>query len=204
MPNGDYTRADVYPGQVDAYQDLWVTSVWNMMQCSRIILASIIVRCAAWTSSPMDYRMTPEYATAARTCAETITDIIASAPYQLGWFSKRRDLLERANVSTFGCGEDSQKMLGGYFMTWPLACIYGQDYITDSQRLWVQGRLEYIGTQLGIRYAHMLTELSVRVPSMLIRRDGLVSNPYPQAQDFEKLLSAKTAPPFAGYAVSPI
>ena len=39
---------------------------------------------------------------------------------------------------------------------------------------------------------------------MLIRRDGLLANPYPQAEDFEKLLSAKTAPPSVGYAMNPI
>lgn len=39
---------------------------------------------------------------------------------------------------------------------------------------------------------------------MLIRRDGLVSNPYPQAQDFEKLLSARMATPSAAFPVSPI
>ncbi|UNI17361.1 hypothetical protein JDV02_003707 [Purpureocillium takamizusanense] len=200
VPYGDYTKAEVYPGRVDAYQDLWVCSVWNMMRCSRLVLASIIVRCAAWISSPVDYRTTPEYATAARTCVDTITDIIASVPYQLGWFSKRKDLLERANFSSgFGCGEeDAQKGLGGYFMTWPLALIHGQDYITDSQRAWVQGRLEYIGNQLGVRYAHMLTQLNVRVPSMLIRRDGLVANPFPQAHDFQKLLSGRLSPAAAG------
>lgn len=194
VPQGDYSKADVYPGRVDAYQDLWISSIWNMMRCSRIVLASIIVRCAAWISAPVDYRTTPEYAAAARTCVDTITDIIASIPYQLGWFAKRRHLLERAQMSGFGCGEDdAQKGLGGYFVTWPLACVHGQDYTTDSQRAWVQGRLVYIGSHLGVRYAHILTELHVRVPSMLIRRDGLVSNPYPHAQDFERLLSSKIA-----------
>ncbi|EQK99694.1 hypothetical protein G6O67_001269 [Ophiocordyceps sinensis] len=205
VPNGDYTKAEVYPGRVDAYQDLWVTSVWNMMRCSRIVLASMIVRCAAWTSAPVDYRTTPEYATAARTCANAITDILASIPYQLGWFSKRKELLERAKLSTFACGEeDAQKGLGGYFVTWPLACIYGQDYITDSQRIWVQGRLDYVASQLGVRYAHMLVAINVRVPSMLIRRDGLFSNPYSQAQDYGKPLSAKMAPPSAGFSTNPI
>ncbi|PFH63046.1 hypothetical protein XA68_10087 [Ophiocordyceps unilateralis] len=194
VPQDDYSKADVYPGRVDAYQDLWISSIWNMMRCSRIVLASIIVRCAAWISAPVDYRTTPEYAAAARTCVDTITDIIASIPYQLGWFAKRRHLLEKADMSAFGCGEeDAQKGLGGYFVTWPLACVHGQDYTTDSQRAWVQGRLEYIGSHLGVRYAHILTELHVRVPSMLIRRDGLVSTPYPHVQDFEKLLSSKIA-----------
>lgn len=160
VPNGDYSKAEAYPGRVDAYRDLWVASVWNMMRTCRIILASMIVRCAAWVCVPLDYRTTPEYATAARTCVENITDIIASVPYQLGWFAKRRDLLARANLSAFGCGdEDALKGLPGYLLSWPLTCVMGQDYTTDNQRAWVKGRLEFIGNQLGVKYAHMLTQV---------------------------------------------
>ena len=39
---------------------------------------------------------------------------------------------------------------------------------------------------------------------MLIRRDGLMANPYPMAHNFEKLLSARSAPPSAGYSMNPI
>lgn len=167
VPNGNYALAEVFPGRIDAYQDLWVVSVWNLMRCSRIILASLIVRCAAWVCAPVDYRTTPEYATAARTCVDTITDIISSVPYQLGWFSNRRDLLERANLSAFGCGEeDALKGLPGYFLTWPLTCVQGQDYTTDAQRAWVKGRLQFIGNHLGVRYANVLYQVSNPVNSL--------------------------------------
>lgn len=157
---GDYSKAEVYPGRVDAYPDLWACSIWSMQRCSRIILASIIVRCAAWVCSPVDYRTTPEYATAARTCIDTITDIIASVPYQLGWFNNRKHLLEPFHLSAFGCGdEDVPKGLPGYFLTWPLSCVHGQDYASDSQRAWVRGRLEYIGNRLGVRYADLLAQV---------------------------------------------
>lgn len=160
IPNGDLATAEVFPGRVDAYQDLWVVSVWNLMRASRIILASLIVRCAAWICSPVDYRTTPEYATAARTCVDVITDIIASVPYQLGYFSKRKELLERCNLSSFGCGqEDAPKGLPGYFLTWPLTSVAGQDYATDAQRAWVKGRLAFIGNTLGVRYAHILNQV---------------------------------------------
>lgn len=175
VPNGDYSKAEVYPGRVDAYQDLWVASVWNLMRSSRIILASLIVRCAAWVCAPLDYRTTPEYATAARTCVENITDILASVPYQLGWFANRKDLLEQVNLSAFGCGdEDALKGLPGYFLSWPLTCVLGQDYATDNQRAWVKGRLEFIGNQLGVRYAHMLTQ--VRPPFFFSSAHRTVTN----------------------------
>lgn len=162
LTDGDYAHAEVFPGRIDAYQDLWIASIWNMKRTSRIVLASLIVRMAAWICSPLDYKTTPEYATAAHTCVESINDIIASVPFQLGWFAKRKHLLEEANLSSFGCGEeDAQKGLPGYFLTWPMTCILGQDYLTDAQRVWVRGRLEFIGNQLGVRYAHMLNQVCI-------------------------------------------
>ncbi len=189
VPNGDYTRAEVFPGRIDAYQDLWIASVWNMMRCCRIIVASMIVRCAAWIASPLDYRTTPEYAACARTCVETITDIIASVPYQLGWFAKRKHLLESVQQSAFGCGEeDAEKGLPGYFLTWPLTCITGQDYATEDQRAWAMGRLDFIGNQLGVRYAHMLTKVRVLIFLCSNRLIGCVQVPLPPPFSFSSLL----------------
>jgi hypothetical protein len=189
---GDFSNAEVYPGRVDMYPDFWIASIWNLARVSRIALASVVVRCAAWVCSPVDYRTTPEYATAARTVVESITDILASVPYHLGWHIKRKDVLVVPDVSYFACGtDDVQKMLAGYFLTWPLACIYGQDYMTDNQRAYVRGRLIYIADVVGVKYARLIAKLEVRIPSMLIRRDGFTASPYPQANDFEKLLSAR-------------
>lgn len=38
-----------------------------------------------------------------------------------------------------------------------------------------------------------LHQLNLRIPSMLIRRDGLMAKPYPTGPNFEKLLSGKNA-----------
>lgn len=160
VPDGDYEKAEVFPGRVDIYHDVWNASIVNMARVLRLILANIIVRCAAWVCSPVDYRTTPEYATAARTCVDNITDIIASVPYSLGWHLKHPEILKRANLSGFACGEDdSLKGLPGYFLTWPLANVYGQDYATDAQRAWVAGRLKFIGDELGVKYAHLLSQV---------------------------------------------
>jgi len=47
-------------------------------------------------------------------------------------------------------------------------------------------------------------QLNVRIPSMLIRRDGLMAQPYPMAHNFVKLMSARYAPPTAGYTMNPL
>lgn len=39
---------------------------------------------------------------------------------------------------------------------------------------------------------------------MLIRRDGLMAQPYPMAHNFVKLMSARQAPPTAGYTMNPL
>ncbi|KAI1656063.1 hypothetical protein F4813DRAFT_391046 [Daldinia decipiens] len=200
VPNGDYSKAEVFPGRVDVYHDFYITSVWNTSRTARLILASLVVRCAAWICSPVDYRTTPEYATAARTCAETITDIIASVPYQLGWRPSKNNpshhhhhhhqnqQQQQQQQSGFLCGEEnSPKALAGYFLTWPLICLHSQDYTTDAQRAWIHGRLRFIGDELGVKYAHVLRQLRIRMPSMLIRRDALMAKqasatPLPQQQ----------------------
>ncbi|KAK3384787.1 hypothetical protein B0H63DRAFT_395492 [Podospora didyma] len=210
VPREDYiTTVEVFPGgRVDLYSDLWIASVWNLARTARLVLMSITVRCAAWICSPVDYRTTLEYATASRACVEVISDIIASVPYHLGWQEwEQRMGHDDLSTSEFACGQnDSIKGLAGYFLTWPLACVMAQDYTTDNQRLWVRGRLKRIGDELGIRYAHILLQLQIRLPSMLIRRDGLVAQPYPQADNFAKMLtSARHAPPVAaGYALNPL
>lgn len=169
IPDVDYYQLEVFPGRVDAYPDLWVASLWGMMRVTRIILASLVIRCVAWICSPVDYRTAPEYAAARRICVESITDIIASVPYQLGWFSTRKHLFQQDGLTGFACGEDdSSKSLAGYFLTWPLACIQGQDYVTDNQRAWARGRLVYIGKQLGVSYALMLTQVSSHSLQLLI------------------------------------
>ncbi|KAI2627532.1 hypothetical protein GGR54DRAFT_418216 [Hypoxylon sp. NC1633] len=198
IPGGDYARAEVFPGRIDIYRDFYIASVWNTSRTARLVLASLVVRCAAWVCAPVDYRTTPEYATAARTCVDTITDVIASVPYHLGWHlqASKRHVVQEAAAAHFGAGafacgqEDSVKALAGYWLTWPLICMNSMDYTTDAQRAWIHGRLRYIGNELGVRYAHILSRLRIRIPSMLIRRDGLMATPYgAAAHDYLKIAS---------------
>lgn len=185
VPSGDFSRAEVFPGRVDVYRDFYIASVWNMVRVTRLVLASVIVRCAAWVCSPVDYRTTPEYATAARTCVDTITDIIASVPYHLGWHLKpeRKHLLEK-QLSGFACGDDdSLKGLAGYFLTWPLGCVQSQDYTTDAQRSWLKGRLKYIADELGVKYAHILCQVCLLSPERYPSRQERIADmnlPSPQ------------------------
>ncbi|KAI0190734.1 hypothetical protein EV127DRAFT_79516 [Xylaria flabelliformis] len=198
--NGDCAKAEVFPGRVDVYSDVWIGTVCNSARALRLILQSMSVRCAAWVCAPVDYRTTPEYATAASVCRDAITDIIASVPYFLGWHLRRKEVSHiKTNFGTFPCGEeDTAKGLAGYLITWPLTCVISQDYATDAQRAWVVGRLRKIGNELGVKYALAMCQLQMRVPSMMIRRDMLMRADRPAVNGgygLVKIVEARLAPP---------
>ncbi|KAK2606477.1 hypothetical protein QQS21_003170 [Conoideocrella luteorostrata] len=167
---------EVFPGPVDIYQDLWTCHIWNMMRCTRLVLASKIIRCTALMHAPADYRTSREYGAIVSNCTRLIKDVIASVPYQLGWFSQHRHLLRRPSLSGFVCGQDdTHSSIAGVFLLYPLACVKTFDFASESQRNWVKGRLEHIASNFGIQYASKLAEMDIRMPSMLVARDRLMA-----------------------------
>ena len=89
LPAGsDYSTAEVFPGYVDVYPDLFIVGCWNMMRSTRLCLSSVAIRCAAWVCWPADYRTAPEYAEAVTICREMINGIVASVPFYLGHHRK--------------------------------------------------------------------------------------------------------------------
>jgi hypothetical protein len=169
-------HAPLYPGRIDAYSDLIVASIWNATRATRIILMSLLIRVAAWICSPADFRSTPEYATAVRTCKANIADIISSVPFMLSMHQKnvQQPQYQQQNhqrqptapaPSGFACGTDEQsKMLGGLMVAWPLSTVRTCDYTTDLQREWAIGRLNFIASELGIKYASSLAAVSISFP----------------------------------------
>lgn len=192
--DGQVRHAPVYPGRVDAYSDLIVASIWNATRATRIILMSLLIRVAAWVCSPADFRSTPEYATAVRTCKANIADIISSVPYMLSMHHQKDVQQPSAPApSGFACGTDEQsKMLGGLMVAWPLSTVRTCDFTMDTQREWAIGRLNFIASELGIKYASSLAAAKIRFPSMLIRRDGLMPTKDPLG-DIKQTLSTKIA-----------
>ncbi|RAL64723.1 hypothetical protein DID88_001754 [Monilinia fructigena] len=173
IPGGDITKADVCPGRVDLYPDVFSCSAWNVARVSRIFIAAIVIRCAAWLCYPVDYRTTPEYAQMSRMGQEMICDIIASVPFMFGWHLDSEGRLKPGDVT--GGGEDAMgvKALGGAYMIWPLLSISCSDFTTDSQRLWIKGRFKFISDVMGLNQAKVVSCLQLRLPSMIVRRDNM-------------------------------
>lgn len=160
VPHDDYANADVFPGRVDVYGDSWIATVWTMARWSRVVLLSVRVRATAWVHSPKDYRSTQEYATAARLCTETINDVIASVPYQLGYVSESQEPSTKPTESSSNSGDSVvQRRMTAVFLAWSLNGIQSQDYVTEAQRVWIKGRLNFIGKHLGIGYGTVLAKV---------------------------------------------
>lgn len=150
----DLTKLTEFPGRVDSYTELWTATVWNLSRVSRLIICYTILRCTAWLCSPLDYRLTPEYAKLAAFSRNLIDDLIASVPTFLG--SQDNDMkLESQNGDSFACGEGSAagKGLSAVFLLWPLFTVLGSDFASDMQREWVGGRLRFVMENLGIGVA---------------------------------------------------
>ena len=214
VPGGDITKADVCPGKVDMYQDIFIAAMWNHSRISRLFLAGMVVRCAAWVCSPVDYRTTPEYATSARIGVDMVTDIIASVPFLLGWRVDEHGHLKAGDLSGFSSGQEnitSSKALGGFFLTWPLFCAVCSDYATDSQRQWIKGRMNLISDVMGMNQAKTIgsvrllscplsiipantAQFQIRLPSMIIRRDNMGSS-YPSLKLTYQSIMAGTKEP---------
>jgi hypothetical protein len=163
IPGGEISKAEVCPGRVDMYDDVWLANTWNHTRVARLFISGAIVRCAAWICSPVDYRTTPEYAQSVRLCVDLVTDIIASIPYHLGWrvgsngtLTTPGDMGSPRTSETFSC----PKALGGFFCLWPLFAINNSDYTSDSQRNWAKGRLVWISENLGLKHAKVLSSVS--------------------------------------------
>lgn len=163
-PGVDISDDEVCPGKIDLYSDIFIVTVWNNLRVTRVLLGGLIVRCAAWLCHPVDYRTTPEYASASRIGAEMITDICASIPFSLGWKLASGDNSVDVGIhAQYVCGDDghdNSKGLGGYMAIWPLFTVSCSDFATDAQRKWVVGRLKYIADVMGIDQAKTFTHVS--------------------------------------------
>lgn len=185
----------VYPGLVECFTDMWQASVWQMSRVSRLFLSGIVVRCSAWLCAPGDYRETPEYATAVSLGSEMLAKIISVIPFLLGWGfrdldgNKKVDTVDNGDFAVGGGGFGTQKAhpraLGGFFALWPLFTVACSDFADDSQRRWVTGRLRWITEEMGVNQAGVLSQFQLRLPSMVIKRDGMGISA-PNARDMAK------------------
>lgn len=166
---GSYDDVEAFPGRVDVYPDFVTASAWNIARITRLLIASLSMRLIAWSCAPIDYRTTPEYGTLRRTCEVVISEIIASVPYHFGWHLKQSKP-SQPDLAGFACGQEGPgKALPALFLMWSLTCIKNHDISTEQQRAWAKSRLKYIADEVGLKYAHIVNDVSAVPPSPSLR-----------------------------------
>lgn len=174
IQGADATSSSYHPGRIDSYGELWMLYTYNTARSCRLFVWTTILRCVAWLAHPRDYRLTPEYATAARVCGNLIADIVASIPCFFGLNGQNEMCL--VDGSNFACGSNNNsvpKGLSGVFSMWPMFSAAASDFATPSQRAFLKGRLKFIAETMGINQAAVL--LKVSFPSTLCYPTPLMS-----------------------------
>ncbi|KAK4164966.1 putative transcriptional regulatory protein [Cladorrhinum sp. PSN259] len=194
--NRYYAQGDVFPGRVDVYPDFVTASAWNLARVTRLLLAATHIRLVAWMcTEAADYRDAPEYAVSRRICEDAISDILASVPYHFGWHHANRGGPRGcghkgggrvcSNISSgFVCGTQTSdeassqgrtspsiKALPAFLLMWSLTCVKNHDVATPEQRTWAKGRLRVISEEVGLKYARVLNDVDLGIPSMMIQGD---------------------------------
>jgi hypothetical protein len=138
--------------------------MWNAYRSSRIFAHAIRIQCIKWLASPAQPESSTEWIQSCQVVQQMVGEICASVPFHLG-----SQILQGgtkfAGPSLRGspCGDDhaqSPKALGGYFILWHLFSSASVDCIPDDQRRWIRGRLRYIGHNMGINQAAVLSSVS--------------------------------------------
>jgi hypothetical protein len=197
-------EAEVWPGNLESYSDLWVAAIWNQWRSMRIVLQSIVVNCCERLFQPTQLHRVPEYQHAASVLAAMVDAVCASVPYHMGhpmpafdeWetaLAERMDGVTRDDADLPKHRPDpsntdrSVKALGAYYLMWPMYMACSVITISQAQRQWLQGRLRHIGKQYAAGQANVLANLHAYLPG--IREDTLNDyrpppfEPYPELGD---------------------
>jgi hypothetical protein len=159
----DIDEAEIWPGNIDSYYDVWVASMWNSYRTSRIFVQAIVVRCIQWLGSSLQYKQLPEFKAATAALQQMVDDTCASVPYHMGYGVPENDLREskypppQENLP-FQKPNHAQSVmaLGGYFLLWPLFTAASVVTTPAEQRQWLRGRLFFIAKRFGINQAKLL------------------------------------------------
>lgn len=150
---GNLYDSVVFPGRVDSFEQLYLGTALNMIRSCRLYIWSTVVRCIAWLGEPNDYRLSSEFQNATRISQEIITDTIASMPYFFGWQKDSQTPLHNIADAT---GGHNIKAAAAIFIIWPLYTACRSDFATDSQRIYMKGRLAAIKATTGMRQPELL------------------------------------------------
>lgn len=138
---------DVFSDTYHVYNSTWVTTVWNLYRCTRILTQEVISTWLSRNSMPnpaldQSHRRQSEFL-----FVNLAYDICASAPFILG------------PLNSAVHSSRPPRAAAGVTLLWPfyLAATMEQQY--TGMRAWIITRLELIGRIMGIKQAESLANV---------------------------------------------
>ncbi|KAJ0119754.1 hypothetical protein J7T55_013958 [Diaporthe amygdali] len=142
------------------YPDWWTATRWLNKYAFRLLICHIIADVSAWLAESTEPWPQNLGTSASETAKEDIKNIIASIPYLCSWRGMAKDPPKGAHSP---CGSDDAGSVEGItnlMVIWPLVLAAESQFVTPEQRDYVQGRLKWIGQNMGVKHAAVVSENS--------------------------------------------
>ncbi|KAN0090409.1 hypothetical protein V8E51_018988 [Hyaloscypha variabilis] len=183
QPGWEYTTVfteekseHIFNGRYHVYHDYWMAQMWNTLRTARILLNEVIrnTLLEGFSTSPPAFSSaehTAQFQIATDTMYEMQADTLYSVPQHIGYFPQGETRFQTvAEVDQPNL--PSIKMSGGAFLMWPLWLAGILDVSTEEIRRFVKNNLDFIGTTMGIKQAHLLADvLEAKTPIQVWQDD---------------------------------
>ncbi|KAI9801426.1 MAG: hypothetical protein M1825_003406 [Sarcosagium campestre] len=138
---------EIYGRSYHNYRNCWRAHLWNQYRCVRILVNSALrfrldkLKMSVPSCSSLFSAYQMQISRSRAILAELAVDICASAPFQLRF-----------------ADDDAPPAAAGLLMIWPLHVAASDTGAPRELKLWVAGRMEAIGHELGIGQAFLMAK----------------------------------------------
>ena len=155
-------------GMVQVHHDFWTAHIWTSCRSKRAHLREVLLHClsllgcrpgAKDLSSRLRSLNLDENLLAGSRCIidDMVAGICASVPFMLG------DIDSGGKFAL----EKKRMPLAGKQLLWPLHVARASTEEGSETEVWIRGRLDFIDTNLGIRYGRLIANRVKREPWIL-------------------------------------
>lgn len=141
------------------YPDWWTATRWLNKYAFRLLICHIIADVSDWLAESTDPWPQNMGTSASQTAKEDIHNIIASIPYLCSWKGIGGDPPKGANSPCGSDDVDSVEGITNLMVIWPLVLTAESQFVTPEQKEYVQGRLGWIGENMGVKHAAVVCEV---------------------------------------------
>lgn len=163
VEDDDYDNAEMYPGNIDMYFDIWIANIWNNYRTGRMFLNATIILLVRYLAPCVNELERSEvYVNSKNILQQMCDEVCACLPFHMGHAtsqtaSQQAGTHDSKHQKLPGMGHDgSVKALGGFFLIWPLFVASAVITVQMEQRRWIRGRMFYIASRFGINQAKVL------------------------------------------------